>query len=58
MGYWIGLNSLHSYWSGTYLWSDETPVDYTNWDNAEPNGPVSNLVVFNERIIKICYRRK
>ena len=34
--FWIGLNSLAVY--NTFAWSDETDVDYTNWNGDEPNG--------------------
>ncbi|XP_034558610.1 macrophage mannose receptor 1-like [Notolabrus celidotus] len=32
--YWIGLYKTHR---GQWLWFDKTVVDYTNWDNFEPN---------------------
>ena len=34
--FWIGLNSLAVY--NTFVWSDETDVDFTNWNGDEPNG--------------------
>ncbi|CAG0890498.1 unnamed protein product [Darwinula stevensoni] len=35
---WIGLNSLASGGS-TFEWSDGSPVDFTNWNEGEPNSP-------------------
>jgi hypothetical protein len=32
---WIGLNDLAK--EGTWVWPDESPVSYTNWNNGEPN---------------------
>jgi len=33
---WIGLNDQME--EGVYIWSDGTAVDYTNWNDGEPNG--------------------
>ena len=38
---------MHSWWDGTFLWSDETPLDYTNWDTNEPNGQVLNITLIS-----------
>ncbi|XP_033126387.1 macrophage mannose receptor 1-like, partial [Anneissia japonica] len=35
LGYWIGLNDQVI--EGGFEWSDNTPVDYTNWGDGEPN---------------------
>ena len=32
---WIGLNDIDS--EGTFVWSDGSPVTYTNWVPGEPN---------------------
>ncbi|CAM9994962.1 unnamed protein product, partial [Heterosigma akashiwo] len=32
---WIGLNDEST--EGTYVWADDTSVDYTNWNSGEPN---------------------
>lgn len=34
-GYWIGLNDQIN--QNTFLWSDGSPVVYTNWAAKEPN---------------------
>jgi hypothetical protein len=33
--WWIGLNDISS--EGLFVWSDATPVDYTQWNGGEPN---------------------
>ncbi|XP_038046213.1 lymphocyte antigen 75-like [Patiria miniata] len=33
--FWIGLNDQR--FEGGYAWSDDTPVEYTNWAAGEPN---------------------
>ena len=32
---WIGFNDITT--EGTFVWSDGSPVDYTNWHSGEPN---------------------
>lgn len=32
---------LLSWGESLFTWSDETDVDFTNWDQDEPNGAVS-----------------
>ncbi|XP_071940974.1 macrophage mannose receptor 1-like [Antedon mediterranea] len=34
-GYWIGLTDQTK--ENGFTWTDSTPVDYTNWENGEPN---------------------
>ena len=34
--FWIGLQSLANW--NQFTWSDETDVDFTNWNSDEPNG--------------------
>ena len=33
---WIGLSDSTT--EGSYVWVDETPLDYINWAGGEPNG--------------------
>jgi hypothetical protein len=33
--WWMGLNDIAS--EGTWVWSDGTPLSYTNWHSGEPN---------------------
>ena len=43
---WIGLNDIDN--DGTFIWTDNTDVDYTNWRINEPNGGTNeNCVLFN-----------
>lgn len=32
---WIGLNDLHT--EGTYMWADNSPVNYVNWEKGKPS---------------------
>eukprot|EP00079_Xenopus_tropicalis_P031131 XP_017944902.1 PREDICTED: IgGFc-binding protein-like [Xenopus tropicalis] len=41
LGLWIGLRR-HRVW-GTLYWTDETPVNYTNWGEGQPNDPTHKL---------------
>ncbi len=36
----IGLNDIDV--EGTFVWYDQSPVTYTNWDNGEPNNSGGN----------------
>ena len=33
---WIGFNDIAT--TNTWVWTDGTPSDYTNWNTNEPNG--------------------
>ena len=37
---------LLSYGESLFTWSDETDVDFTNWDQDEPNGAVSKTKLY------------
>ena len=39
--FWIGLTSILT-WE-TFAWSDESDVDFANWNGDEPNGYVRYL---------------
>uniref|UniRef100_A0A6I8QPC7 C-type lectin domain-containing protein n=1 Tax=Xenopus tropicalis TaxID=8364 RepID=A0A6I8QPC7_XENTR len=41
LGLWIGLRR-HRVW-GTLYWTDETPVNYTNWGEGQPSDPTHKL---------------
>ena len=44
--YWIGLNDIAV--EGTFVWSDGTVVDYSNWSPGEPNNSGNeDFVVIN-----------
>ncbi len=37
-GYWIGLNVLNkTSGSGSFQWSDNSPVSFTNWNTGQPD---------------------
>ena len=38
--WWIGLNDRAI--EGDFVWSDGTPVGYTNWNSSEPNNAGGN----------------
>ena len=35
--FWIGLSTLSTTSSLSFVWSDGSPVSYTNWNSGEPN---------------------
>ena len=43
--YWLGLNDAAS--EGNFVWSDGTPVDFTNWTPGEPNNSGNEDFVVN-----------
>ena len=43
----IGLNDVDN--EGVYVWTDGSPVDYTNWDGSQPTGTsIENVVRIND----------
>ena len=39
---WIGLNELST--TAGYVWSDGSPVGYTNWRSGQPSSSTENCV--------------
>ena len=39
---WIGLRNYDG-----YHWTDQSEVDYTNWERGEPNGGEDHVSCFN-----------
>lgn len=45
--WWIGLNDIQS--EGTFVWTDGTPLDFTAWNEGEPNN------AGNEDCVNLAY---
>ena len=35
-GYWVGFNDQEV--EGSFVWTDNSPYDYENWHEGQPNG--------------------
>ena len=49
--FWIGFNCNLN--PNVFTWSDETDVDFTNWNGDEPNGYVSKGFLNGNKMINI-----
>ena len=41
--HWIGLNDVDN--TGSFVWSDDEPLEYTNWAPGEPSGNNAHVAV-------------